>query len=199
VHPRSQSVYRSLRMNDSTPHAPARAGSPGTSLLCTDRLDLRPIRADDRAALVRLLGDPEVARYLGDGGPLEPAGVDRWLDAARRSDDEPHGGLRAVVRRDTGQMIGYCGIADGEDTGRPELMYAFVPSCWGKGFATEAAQAVLAHVDRLADAFDDLLATADPANTASLRLLTGLGFVETHRAPDVHGLDTVFLRRSRRS
>ena len=103
-------------------------------------------------------------------------------------------GLWALHHRSTGRFVGYCGVARGEDTGEPELMYALLPAWWGQGLGTEAAAAVVELADR---SLPELLATADPANVASLRILARLGFTVTHTAADVHGLPTVFLRRIR--
>ena len=141
-----------------------------------------------------LLGDESAMRYVGNGTPSDADAVRRWLEAAARWADEPGGGLWALHHRTTGGFVGYCGVARGEDTGEPELMYALLPAWWGQGLGTEAATAV---VDRADPDLHEVLATADPANTASLLILARLGFEVTHTAADVHDLPTVFLRRVR--
>jgi ribosomal-protein-alanine N-acetyltransferase len=154
----------------------------------------RRFSSDDALHLELLLGDATAMRYVGDGTPADAAAVNRWLEAATRWADEPGGGLWALHHRSTGRFVGYCGVARGEDTGKPELMYALLPAWWGQGLGTEAAASVVELADR---DLPELLATADPANVASLRILARLGFTVIHTAPDVHGLTTVFLRRIR--
>lgn len=154
----------------------------------------RRFSSDDAVELGLLLGDQAAMRYVGNGTPTDAEAVRRWLAAAARWADEPGGGLWALHHRSTGRFVGYCGVARGEDTGEPELMYALLPAWWGQGLGTEAAAAVVELADR---SLPELLATADPANVASLRILARLGFTVTHTAADVHGLPTVFLRRIR--
>ncbi len=152
----------------------------------------RRFSPDDAVELGLLLGDQAAMRYVGDGTPADAGAVRRWLAAAARWADEPGGGLWALHDRATGRFVGYCGVARGEDTGEPELMYALLRAWWGQGLGTEAATAVVDLADR---DLPEVQATADPANAASLRILARLGFTVTHTADDVHGLPTVFLRR----
>jgi ribosomal-protein-alanine N-acetyltransferase len=162
----------------------------------TARLDVRRFELADRSDVAALLGDAVAMQYVGDGKPADAAAVTRWLDdAIRRCGTEPGGGLWALHDRASGAFVGYCGVGPGEDTDEPELTYALLPTWWGRGLATEAARAVLDLADRT---LSELAATADPANIASLRILARLGFLATHTADDVHGLPTVFLRRTRR-
>lgn len=62
----------------------------------------------------------------------------------------------------------------------PEIGYIFHPDMWGRGFGFECLSTL---IDRAFGrfAFDALLADVDPHNTASLRLLAKLGFIETSR------------------
>ena len=55
------------------------------------------------------------------------------------------------------------------------------PEYWGRGIATEAARAFIDYAFE-ARAVDQLTADVDPRNSASLRVLAKLGFVETGRA-----------------
>ncbi|GLK49766.1 hypothetical protein GCM10017620_27400 [Brevundimonas intermedia] len=63
----------------------------------------------------------------------------------------------------------------------PEIGYILHPDYWGRGLATEALTAVIDHVMTTRD-IDAVTADVDPANAASIRLLTGLGFEQTGAA-----------------
>ncbi|HEY6994123.1 MAG TPA: GNAT family N-acetyltransferase, partial [Xanthobacteraceae bacterium] len=71
-------------------------------------------------------------------------------------------------------VLGACGIAklDGE---RPEIGYWLGVPFWGKGYATEAARAVIDHA--FGDlGYDHLLGGARVSNPASRRVLEKCGF-----------------------
>lgn len=163
-------------------------------MLVTDRLVLRPFQAGDIDTMAALLGDPAVMRYVGNGEPLDREAVARRIRQSQASFDADGTGALAVVLTATDEVIGYCGIEIGEDTGELELNYGLAPAYWGQGLALEAASAVVDYADGFLEV---LLATADPRNTASLRILDRLGFEHTHTAPDFHGLPTAFFTRTR--
>ena len=72
------------------------------------------------------------------------AEVRAWLDRQLRRYEETGAGLWAVVRRDTGEMIGQCGLT-WQDVGAEapvlEVGYLFLRAHWHQGFASEAARA----------------------------------------------------------
>ena len=57
----------------------------------------------------------------------------------------PQGGIWVVEWRDRPGFLGWCGVIPLEDSGLIELGYRYVRAAWGRGVATEAAQAVLDH------------------------------------------------------
>jgi RimJ/RimL family protein N-acetyltransferase len=117
--------------------------------LGTDRLLLRPLAAGDAPGLLNVFGDPKVMAAFGEP-PFGEAEMQRWLQ--RRLDQwATHGyGLFAVVLKESGRLIGDCGLEhlqiEGEDV--VELGYDIASACWNRGLATEAATAVLAFAFR---------------------------------------------------
>src|ERR1700690_1041018 len=106
-------------------------------IIKTARLVLRPFRLMDTPAVAALAGDPRVARMLGDIPlPFDEPAARRWL---RWSWPE----LRLGIERG-GRLVGgvcyFCNL--GGDT---SLGYWLGPAHWGKGYATEAAGAMLTH------------------------------------------------------
>ena len=111
----------------------------------TDRLLLRRWRGTDREPFARLNADAEVMRFFP--APLTSADSD---DLAARADamfDLYGYGLWALERRDTGEFIGFTGLAPMPDgipgAGGVEVGWRLARSAWGHGFATEAATAAL--------------------------------------------------------
>ncbi|MGD8149306.1 GNAT family N-acetyltransferase, partial [Ornithinimicrobium sp. Y1694] len=90
-------------------------------------------------------------------------------------------GLLAVQHVKTGDVIGYCGLADSGRpiTGEPELAFELLRRHWGQGYATEASRAVIDWAR--SSGHERLWATVWDWNTASRRVLAKLGFLETDR------------------
>lgn len=139
--------------------------------LQTRRLVLRRARPEDVAALHAVFSDPRAMRYWSRPAHESLAPTEAYLAemlAAKNADD-------FVVVMD-GRVIGKAGAWR-----LPEIGFILHPDHWGNGLAREALGAVIPHLFA-AHPIDAITAEADPRNAASLRLLAGLGFVETHRA-----------------
>ena len=108
----------------------------------TERLFLREMVEDDFEALRRVLGDRDIMRHY----PYEfdDARIRSWITRNRERYSVFGFGLWAVCRKDTGEMIGDCGltmqIIDGQI--RPEIGYHIRADHQRRGFAKEAACAV---------------------------------------------------------
>ncbi len=52
------------------------------------------------------------------------------------------GGMNALIEKETGKLIGHCGLLIQNVDGKPELeiAYSLLPEFWNKGFATESAK-----------------------------------------------------------
>ncbi len=139
----------------------------------TARLLLRRPRLDDLEAMFEMMSDPVAMRYWSTLPHADREVTRLWLEQkiARTAD----GGEDFVIEHE-GRVIGDVGA------GRlPDFGFMLRQDCWGKGFATEASRAFIDHAFRNTAA-TELRADVDPRNTASLRVLDRLGFVETGRA-----------------
>ncbi|MFE2943827.1 GNAT family N-acetyltransferase [Streptomyces sp. NPDC059255] len=104
--------------------------------------------------------------------------------------------LLAVVRRDAGDFIGYCGLTAGRaSVGEPEIAYELFRRVHGHGYATEAASAVLDAA--VATGRERLWSTVRPWNAPSFRVLEKLGFKRDHVSTDDRG-ELVWLTRQLR-
>lgn len=110
-------------------------------ILETERLNLREIDQSDFRALCNILQDPN-AMYAYEGA-FSDEEVQEWLDRQILRYKKWGFGLWAVILKETGEMIGQCGLTmqpwkDGEVL---EIGYLFNRAFWHKGYATEAAKA----------------------------------------------------------
>ena len=142
----------------------------------TQRLILRHFRSADAVAMERVLGDAFVMRF-GEG----PQTADRVRFWIRREVTDRYRtwgfGKWAVVERGSGDVIGYCGLARINDRvlpGEVEIGYRLARAHWGKGYATEAARAVVAHAFGTLE-LPRVIAVIDPENVPSLRVAEKLG------------------------
>ena len=146
------------------------------TVLETERLILRHFNPNDAPFILALLNEPSFLRYIGDKKV-------RTLDDARQyiangpvATYKLHGfGLYQVELKDTHTPVGMCGLLKREELPHPDIGFAFLPDFWNKGFAYEAAAAVLTDArERLQ--LDRILAIVNPDNEASIKLLEKLGF-----------------------
>jgi len=116
-----------------------------TTILATDRLQLRVPHDDDEAALAAMFADEEVMRWIGAGVIRSPEDARRVFARARDHHAARGWGEWATVERASGRMVGLCGlILWPEVDGREELEVAYILArgAWGRGLATEAAVAI---------------------------------------------------------
>jgi ribosomal-protein-alanine N-acetyltransferase len=111
----------------------------------TTRLRLRSFDDDDLDRMAELMADEGFMRFsLGVFSREQTAG---FLKKVRTRDRTGLPSQFAVVLRENGRLIGYCGfflqVVDEEE--ELEVGYRIDPSCWGRGIATEAARAVRDH------------------------------------------------------
>lgn len=110
-------------------------------ILQTERLYLRQMTQADMPALAKILKDPvAMAAYEHAFSDEE---VQQWLENQQRRYREDGHGLWAVVLRESGEMIGQCGLTwqNWEERRVLEVGYLFQRAFWHHGYATEAAVA----------------------------------------------------------
>ncbi|MGY0071033.1 GNAT family N-acetyltransferase [Streptomyces sp. QTS137] len=153
----------------------------------TERLTLRPW-ADSDAAELRALHSER-----GNGTPTiehTRAFIAKQLTATATTGIA----LLPVQRRDEGDFIGCRGLPIGRSIlEEPEIAYELFQRAHGRGYATEAANAVLDAA--VATGRKRLWSTVGTWNTPSLRVLEKLGFERHHVATDDRG-ERVWLTRS---
>jgi RimJ/RimL family protein N-acetyltransferase len=109
--------------------------------LKTKRLILRPMLETDLDALHLIFTDVKVMAAFNHD-PFTREQMQRWLQRNLDHQNQYGYGLFSVILKETGELIGDCGLEQMEDQGAAELGYDFRSDFWNQGFATEAALAV---------------------------------------------------------
>ena len=108
-------------------------------ILKTERLILRELTYDDYAALYAVLADSDIMQHYPY--TFDEARVRRWIGRNRERYQQDGFGLWAVVLKETGEMIGDCGITMQNIHGAmlPEIGYHIRADRQRRGYASEAA------------------------------------------------------------
>ena len=158
-------------------------------MLSTGRLVLRPVTADDHAALLAHWTLPDVRRFLFDGAALSAAEVADNIEESI-GDFAARGYGIWIIELGSGAgagagLVGTAGLRPLEELGL-EIFYSLAPGAWGTGYATEAARAVMDYgLGPLG--LPEVLAEVDEGNTASVAVVKRLGMTPYAVVPGVLG------------
>jgi len=146
--------------------------------LYTERLELRPLCADDIERVTELAADPRVMACLG--GPRSAAESRAWLDRQLAHLSEHGYGRYAVMRQ--AEFVGYVGLLrDDFDRGLVpgvEVAWHLLFEHWHQGYATEAARAVIEQGFR-DFALSEVIAVTSVDNARSRRVMERLGMLHS--------------------
>jgi RimJ/RimL family protein N-acetyltransferase len=146
-------------------------------LLETERLVLRRFTEADVDHLFALDNDPEVMRYINGGTPTPREVIENDILPGFIHYDErgPAYGFWAAVVKITGDFVGWFSFRPKKDTPHEiELGYRFRKIAWGKGYATEGAQALI-HKSFTELGVQCVVATTYEENLASRRVMGKIG------------------------
>ena len=120
-------------------------------VLETERLLLRPFDVADEAVFVAQLTDPDFMQYSRAGALSDAAAREAFVQRLKLSKTQFT--KLAVIEKSTEQLVGYCGVDCCELDAKPEveLGYRLIASARGRGYATEAARAVLEYYQLISD------------------------------------------------
>ena len=141
----------------------------------TARTRLRPASMRDVGYLHRLWTEPAVRRFFWDDEVITRGRA----EAAVREGVEDFGrhglGLWISERREGGRApVGFCGLRHLDGGPEVEVLYGISPAEWGRGYATEIAQAILRYGFETAG-LTRIWGIADAENLASRRVLEKIG------------------------
>ena len=113
-------------------------------VLETERLRLRPFTFDDEAAVFALVSDPEIARFVRFEAHRTPAETRAFLELVEQYYRRGEPFAWAIVRREDDRLIGSCGfVSQAGERRSAEIGYWLGKPYWGKGYAAEAARALV--------------------------------------------------------
>jgi RimJ/RimL family protein N-acetyltransferase len=145
--------------------------------LATARLELVPVTTADAAALQSLYGHPDLRRFQWDDVAVDDVETVSVIRQSLRS-FRAHGyGLWRVLPRGESTLAGVCGLR--EVGTEAELVVLVEPSCQRRGYAREAAGAVLGHALRRLR-LPRVIALCDTGNGPAQALVRALGMREQH-------------------
>jgi RimJ/RimL family protein N-acetyltransferase len=159
-------------------------------MMFTDRLELRLPIEPDRARFVELFCDDEF--MVHSSGVLDARSASARFDRMLERAAELPFAKQPIIVRATGEVVGYAGVDRFDFDGRSRLEFGWrlVLAARGNGYATEAAEALLALARSTFSG--EILAMIDPVNRASRNVAEKLGF-SFWKLAEVNGyLDNLF-------
>jgi len=155
---------------------PKAEGQRPATVLQTPRLTLRHFSSNDAEFVLKLLNEPSFLRFIGDKGVRNLDDARQYIATGPVSSYERNGfGLYLVELPEQERAIGMCGLIKRDGLPDPDIGFAFVPEYWSRGYAVEAAAAVMKYArDTLQ--LNRILAITSLDNEASGRLLAKIGF-----------------------
>lgn len=136
-------------------------------MFITERLRLRPPRADDLADLHAIFSDAEALTYWSFGPHASLAETEAWL---RPLLEDPVASRYEFFIEMEGRIVGKMGCWR-----VPEIGFILNREVWGRGVAREALLGLIDYM-RGEGVCDHLWADVDPRNARSRKLLESCGF-----------------------
>ena len=147
--------------------------------LHTARLTLRTLRQDDLAAIIAYRNDPVISEFQDWAVPYTEASAQALFDHNAGFDGPTEGEWVQIVVEHDGVLVGDLGVELRSRGTVVTLGYSFARAHHGHGYATEAVAGL---VDALIDdGAHRFVASLDPQNVPSMRVLEAVGFTfESH-------------------
>lgn len=144
--------------------------------LHTDRLDIRPLSAQDAAFIFELLNTEEWKAFIGNRNINTMADAEAYIQRIVNNTTLQY--WVAVLKED-GSTVGAVTFIKRDYLEHPDIGFAFLPRYFKKGYALEATKAVL---DSIKDSGEQtkMLGVTMQANTTSIQLLERLGLSYQH-------------------
>jgi len=146
-------------------------------LIETERLILKPVTLSDYDMYHDILSCPDMTKYLPKGSPYTEQEVISLVAKRVEHWELGFGTYTVYLKNDLSKKLGYVGIEESPNPNCNDIRYGFMQIGQGKGYAFEAAKALLKHTFQL-DIHANIYGVAVKANLASIKILKKLGMVE---------------------
>lgn len=140
-----------------------------SAVISTDRLFIRPLAEPDTGFIFDLLNTERWIRFIGNRNIHSEGDALAYI---RKINENPDTSFYTVTLKETNIPVGLITLIRRDYLDFRDIGFAFLPAYSGKGYAYEAAKAVL---DSQAENAETLLAITLPDNKASIRLIEKLG------------------------
>jgi RimJ/RimL family protein N-acetyltransferase len=141
----------------------------------TKRLSIRDITLDDAQFIFRLVNEPSFVSHIGDKGVRNLNDAQRFITEGYWTNQERPGyGMFLVELKDGGDPIGGCGLLYRKALDVTDIGFAFLPEYWNRGFAYEAAKAILEYGYATLEV-EKIVGLTSKDNRGSINLLKKLG------------------------
>jgi len=143
-------------------------------VLETERLTLRLQTTEDADFILELVNDPSWLQFIGDRGVRTVEDAREYILNSINMYEKSGFCFYLVERKEDNIPLGICGLVKRDALEDVDIGFAFLPTYWGKGYAYEAASAVLAYgLDTLG--LKRIVAITTQDNHASAKLLEKVG------------------------
>jgi RimJ/RimL family protein N-acetyltransferase len=144
-------------------------------LIETERLRLRPVTVDDADLMLAIWNDPAFIHNVSDRGIRTVEQAREAIEGGAQKLFEDYGyGPYCMSLKSDGSMIGICGLFKRDNLEDPDIGFGVLPDFCGKGYAGEAAAAVV-NFARNELGIAVLKAIVSPTNAPSIGLIKKLG------------------------
>lgn len=144
------------------------------NILETERLILCKLTVDDAAFIHEILNEPSFLQHIGDKGVRTLDDTRDYILNGPIDSYEQFGFGLYLTKLKNGAPIGICGLLKRDSLEDVDIGFAFLPKFWSKGYAFEAATAIMDY--GLNDlGLNRIVAVTSPENHKSIILLEKLG------------------------
>lgn len=146
------------------------------NIIETDRLTISTLATADTPFILALTNSPGWLEFIGDRGIRNIADAENYIVSGPMASYAKYGhGLYLASLKQGNIPIGICGLLQRDTLTDKDIGFAFLPEYTGRGYALEAASAVV-KFSRQQMGIQRIAAITLPGNIRSIRLLTSLGF-----------------------
>jgi len=144
-------------------------------ILETERLTVRQLTEDDAEFILELLNEPSFIQNIADRGVRNLDDARGYIVNGPQASYARNGfGLFLVELKESGVPIGMCGLIKRDSLEDVDIGYALLPRFWSKGYAHEAAAAVMDY-GRNVLKIPRIVGITAPDNEGSIRVLEKIG------------------------
>lgn len=144
--------------------------------LQTDRLHLRKMKLSDSPSLFKIWSDPDVTKFMNISCLTNDNQVKEMITLLDDLSQDRKAIRYSIIEKESNEIIGSCGFNSLDfENAKTEIGYEIAKSFWGRGYASEAIDALLNYSFSCLE-MNRIEAKVEPENANSIKLLQRLNF-----------------------